>query len=49
MGSTSVQIPPSLLQEFDRSAAERGVSRNRLIVASVALTPGVRLATSNRH
>jgi hypothetical protein len=32
MGSTSVHIPSSLLEELDRSAAERGVSRNRLIV-----------------
>jgi hypothetical protein len=32
MGSTSVHIPQSLLEELDRSANERGVSRNRLIV-----------------
>jgi metal-responsive CopG/Arc/MetJ family transcriptional regulator len=32
MGNTSVHIPQSLLEELDRSAAERGISRNRLIV-----------------
>lgn len=32
MGSTSVHFPQSLIEELDRSAAERGVSRNRLIV-----------------
>lgn len=32
MGSTSVHIPRELLDELDRSAAERGMSRNRLIV-----------------
>jgi hypothetical protein len=31
---TSVHFPQGLLEELDRIAAERGVSRNRLIVES---------------
>jgi hypothetical protein len=34
MGSTSVHFPEALLAELDHVAAERGVSRNRLIVES---------------
>ncbi len=34
MGSTSVHFPDELLAELDHAAAERGVSRNRLIVES---------------
>jgi predicted transcriptional regulator len=34
MGSTSVHFPDALLAELDHVAAERGVSRNRLIVDS---------------
>jgi metal-responsive CopG/Arc/MetJ family transcriptional regulator len=43
MGSTSVHIPQALLEELDRSAAERGVSRNRLIVEAC------RQAVRGRH
>ena len=32
MASTSVHFPESLVEELDRIAKERGVSRNRLIV-----------------
>ncbi len=32
MASTSVHFPPSLAEELDRLATERGISRNRLIV-----------------
>ena len=34
MPNTSVHLPPSLLAGLDRIAAERGISRNRLIVES---------------
>ena len=34
MANTSVHLPDSLLEELDRLAAERGVSRNRVIVES---------------
>ena len=34
MANTSIHLPESLLEELDRLAAERGVSRNRLIVES---------------
>ncbi len=34
MANTSVHLPGTLLEELDRVAAERGVSRNRLIVDS---------------
>ena len=34
MPNTSVHLPPSLLTSLDRIAAERGMSRNRLIVES---------------
>jgi hypothetical protein len=37
MANTSVHFPDGLLQELDRLAAERGVSRNRLIVESCQL------------
>jgi hypothetical protein len=43
MGSTSVHFPNALVEELDRSAAERGVSRNRLIVEAC------RLAVRARH
>jgi hypothetical protein len=32
MASTSVHFPEALVEELDRIATERGVSRNRLIV-----------------
>ena len=32
MANTSIHLPESLLEELDRLAAERGMSRNRLIV-----------------
>jgi hypothetical protein len=32
VASTSVHIPKALVEELDRVAAERGISRNRLIV-----------------
>lgn len=34
MASTSVHLPDQLLHDLDRLAAERGSSRNRLIVES---------------
>ena len=34
MANTSICLPESLLEELDRLAAERGMSRNRLIVES---------------
>ena len=34
MANTSIHLPESLLEELDRLAAERGMSRNRLIVES---------------
>jgi hypothetical protein len=34
MANTSVHLPASLLEELNRIAAERGVSRNALIVES---------------
>ena len=34
MANTSIHLPESLLEDLDRLAAERGVSRNRLIVES---------------
>ena len=34
MANTSVHLPESMLEELDRLAAERGMSRNRLIVES---------------
>ena len=34
MPNTSVHLPPALLASLDRIAAERGTSRNRLIVES---------------
>jgi hypothetical protein len=34
MPNTSVHFPDGLLEEMDRLAAERGMSRNRLIVES---------------
>jgi hypothetical protein len=42
MGSTSVHFPDALLAELDRIAAERGVSRNRLIVESCRHAAGAR-------
>ena len=32
MASTSVHLPPSLVEKLDRLAAERGTSRNRIIL-----------------
>ena len=34
MANTSVHFPEGMLDELDRVAAERGVSRNRIIVES---------------
>ena len=34
MATTSVHLPPELLEALDRAAAESGLSRNRLIVES---------------
>lgn len=34
MATTSIHIPEDLLEKLDRLAADRGVSRNRLIVES---------------
>ena len=34
MANTSIHLPESLLEELDRLAVERGMSRNRLIVES---------------
>lgn len=34
MATTSIHIPDDLLEKLDRLAADQGVSRNRLIVAS---------------
>lgn len=34
MASTSVHLPPALVMRLDRLAAERGTSRNRVIVAA---------------
>ena len=42
MGSTSVHFPDALLEELDRMASERGVSRNRLIVESCRHAVGAR-------
>ena len=38
MPNASVHFPPSLLASPDRTAAERGVSRNRVIVESCRRT-----------
>ena len=38
MATTSVHFPKGLLEQLDRLAAERGVSRNRLIVESCQRT-----------
>lgn len=32
MASTSVHLPPELVQQLDRLASERGTSRNRIIL-----------------
>ena len=32
MANTSIHLPESLLEKLDRLAAERGMSRNRLVV-----------------
>ncbi|MBM4366415.1 MAG: ribbon-helix-helix protein, CopG family [Deltaproteobacteria bacterium] len=32
MASTSVHLPPALVEQLDRLAAERGTSRNRVIL-----------------
>lgn len=42
MPSTSVHFPEQLLQELNRLAAERGISRNRLIVESCRRAVGSR-------
>lgn len=42
MGNTSVHFPQGMLDELDRLAAERGVSRNRVIVDSCRQALGTR-------
>ena len=34
MATTSIHLPPDLLQQLDQIARDRGVSRNRVIVES---------------
>lgn len=38
MATTSIHLPPDLLEQLDRIANDRGVSRNRVIVESCRVT-----------
>lgn len=42
MPSTSAHFPPALLEELDQLAAEKGVSRNRVIAEASGETPKYR-------